>query len=347
MLFQLPVSKKLATADILILLLAVAFYFSIDNTQNLSLYLAGLFALVAINLIAVYLAIQSKLKTIENTLYTEIGDEQSTARSGHLLDNLSTGVQILLEKHRNQASDVNDHKEEIDNYQIRINELESFQQVESHRWRSSLAELSNSIDQLYSTTEQLSSDVSLTSKSTDTVKGDLSATYDNMVAVTNATKGDAEFISGFKNQIVQLGVSVSTINSLALEINDISDQTNLLALNASIEAARAGEQGRGFAVVADEVRNLAARARSSSSKIENSIESVIKEANECSVGIERISHHVNLAVESNCSETAKMEGTLDCIKNVSEELKQLSSVINEHKSLLESTHHELHSLQTA
>ncbi len=347
MLFNLPASKKLITADILILILTIAFYFSIDNTKNFSLYLSGIFALLAINLLVVYFSIQSELANIERNLFSQLEGPHSIVRNGYVIDNLGNCVQLLIESNLSQASELAKHKEELSIYQNRLKDIESSQHTEVNTWRSSLSNLSNNVDKLYSTIEELSADVTRTSISTDTLTNDLSATYNNMVGATNATKSDAAFISGFKVQIEQLGGSVATINSLALEINDISDQTNLLALNASIEAARAGEQGRGFAVVADEVRNLAARARSSSSKIEQSIESVIKEASECSVGIQRISHHVNLAVEANSAETEKMEGTLESITAVSDELKQLTNAINEQKSLIALAHQDLHSAQTA
>ena len=70
-----------------------------------------------------------------------------------------------------------------------------------------------------------------------------------------------QVIEGMANSILELSKSLSFVQSVLEQIEDISDQTNLLALNAAIEAARAGDAGKGFAVVAQEIRKLAERTR--------------------------------------------------------------------------------------
>lgn len=166
------------------------------------------------------------------------------------------------------------------------------------------------------------------------MKGDVSGSCKNLTASAAATKDDADFIRTFKGQVEQLGVSVAAINKLALDIGDISEQTNLLALNAAIEAARAGEQGRGFAVVADEVRNLATRAHSSSSQIENSIDSIVKETEATTVAIERISSNVEQAVFYTNAEKESMESIEGKLVHLNDNIAHIISTVEQQKSAI-------------
>ncbi|WP_260261376.1 methyl-accepting chemotaxis protein [Vibrio intestinalis] len=81
-----------------------------------------------------------------------------------------------------------------------------------------------------------------------------------------------------QHDLHELNIHTDRILKVLEVISAISEQTNLLALNAAIEAARAGEHGRGFAVVADEVRSLSQRTHTSTTEIQEIINSLMAAA---------------------------------------------------------------------
>ena len=99
------------------------------------------------------------------------------------------------------------------------------------------------------------------------LKSEVVVSQANAMNMLNEVKGKLE------NAINQ-SKSVSQITSLSDVILEITSQTNLLALNAAIEAARAGESGKGFAVVAEEIRKLADDSKNIATKIQEIIKVV-------------------------------------------------------------------------
>jgi len=73
------------------------------------------------------------------------------------------------------------------------------------------------------------------------------------------------------DSISQIAAEISSLSSLAENVQTISMQSHLLSINAAIEASRAGAAGQAFKVVAEEVRALAANSHAAATRIGGSL----------------------------------------------------------------------------
>ncbi|PWI33846.1 hypothetical protein DI392_06495 [Vibrio albus] len=331
MLFNLPIFRKLVIVDIAILAMMLIHYLFAENTLNIITYIAILCAVGLSHAIILSLFLQNILNQLQGKLLQHLG---SGSRENLNFSQLNNGVQQLLDAYQSRGAQIAELELRADQLQSEVNQLMAASDAKGSEQERYLQQAADTLNDIAGMIDQASAIVESVSDSSNAVKNDIFGCCENLAASAKATKDDAEFISSCKGQVQQLGHGVSTINNLALEINDISDQTNLLALNAAIEAARAGEQGRGFAVVADEVRNLATRARAASAKIEQSIESVVKEAEASSEAIEKISSNVDKAVIYTNAEHESMQSISDRLSGVTEQIVEVASVLEQQRAAI-------------
>ncbi|BCJ45011.1 methyl-accepting chemotaxis protein [Actinoplanes ianthinogenes] len=125
---------------------------------------------------------------------------------------------------------------------------------------SSAGNVSGSVTDMLTATEQLSASIREIAKQTS------SATETTNEATASANR-TAEAVARLSEASREVGAIVQMITNIA-------EQTNLLALNATIEAARAGEMGKGFAVVATEVKDLAQETAQATADITTKISAI-------------------------------------------------------------------------
>ena len=202
------------------------------------------------------------------------------------------------------------------------------QRIEDAEFQGSqMSKLSNSVDELYSASTQLSEHAdNAVAKSDSAIESAQRGKQIVNVTITSI-EGLAEEIENSVSAIQKLNSEADDITKILEVIKSIADQTNLLALNAAIEAARAGEQGRGFAVVADEVRNLAKRTQDSTGEIQSTL-ATLKKSTLSAVSVINHSHSKSLESVAHVSNAGtaidEINMSIEQIKDISKETSSAS-----------------------
>lgn len=195
--------------------------------------------------------------------------------------------------------------------------------------KKSTSSTASSIQQMANSVEQVSNGTINALQLAETVQQDAINGKDHVHHSQTEMLAISTIIQGASSVMKDLGKSSDEIGKIVEVIDGIAEQTNLLALNAAIEAARAGEHGKGFSVVADEVKTLAERSANATKEIAKLIQGIQTETKQAVQAIEIGKQKVDEGNRLAESASLAIEGIVQGIGNISDELALISRTTSE------------------
>ena len=206
----------------------------------------------------------------------------------------------------------------------------------SHVISASTHTVSESIDDIVSAADQVSTTNTINLTSAQDANNNLLLSHQQIEKITTLLQQLSTTVSGLQD-------NADNVRNILKMVEEFADQTNLLALNAAIEAARAGDAGRGFAVVADEVRTLSAKVADATQKIShflNDMETLVGETQEESTMLISASDSMKVNINATITLFDKMmkdfEQNIDAFKVI---LSSVSTLQQQHEQATDNVEH--------
>ena len=213
--------------------------------------------------------------------------------------------------------------------------------------KDTVGSMVNTLENMTEFTKQIISTTQDTVENLDNVAASSSKGIEIVNSTHKAIDQLSTSIMQTKDAIIKVSEFTEEILKLSNAIEEISSQTNLLALNAAIESARAGEAGKGFAVVADEVRQLAIKTQESTSKIQNTINTLLDNTKN-TIDLINIAGVDCKDAMKNTDEATEFINTMSAqISNLSHNAASISSIAKQQSDELQLTEQNISSVTKA
>lgn len=195
-------------------------------------------------------------------------------------DRLGNTVNHLTEKLSKVLSEVQSASHALNDRSSELHYTLNKQSEASEMTERELCQVSEAIDQITITVEQMALSLDETNQLSKAAREESSHGGEIINNALGSMEGLSNMFDSLRQQLDKLDASSKDVDGVTAMIGGLAEQTNLLALNAAIESARAGEAGRGFSVVADEVRALAEKTVAATANINDITQEMQKQVNQ-------------------------------------------------------------------
>lgn len=198
---------------------------------------------------------------------TNIATRDELALLGGSVNRMIGALRDIVARVRITSVQVNDAAEEI----LATSET---QEQGANEQRSSIEEISNSMNALSETAQAIASNADDTTGLAEEMSADVKVGQESLGrsrASMSQIVTHNELVYGRISSLYEQSQAIISVIDI---IDSISDRLDLLALNAALEGSRAGEVGKGFSLVAQEMRRLAENVIGSTKEIKQTVQEI-------------------------------------------------------------------------